>query len=128
MAMTKRWERLRAQHDPTFYAAYLRSYHGRRLRKQAVERARYCCMRCGRTDPHRDRKPGTRLQVHHLTYARLGEEHFEDLLVLCNDCHRLQHRRRFWAVIDGNAKTRGKRLGSGRIATDHLLKSRSHAK
>jgi hypothetical protein len=32
------------------------------------------------------------LQVHHLTYARLGEESEGDLVVLCEYHHRIRHR------------------------------------
>ena len=37
------------------------------------------CDRCGKHYPF--------LEVHHLTYARLGNERDSDLEVLCNDCH-----------------------------------------
>ena len=30
-------------------------------------------------------------QVHHLTYARVGNELDEDLIALCSRCHRHQH-------------------------------------
>jgi hypothetical protein len=36
-----------------------------------------------------DRPP--RFNVHHLTYERLGEEHPDDLLLLCSPCHNLEH-------------------------------------
>lgn len=32
-----------------------------------------------------------RLEVHHLTYERLGREADDDLIVLCPSCHREQH-------------------------------------
>lgn len=32
-----------------------------------------------------------RLNVHHRTYARLGQERDMDLIVLCRKCHRLYH-------------------------------------
>ena len=32
-----------------------------------------------------------RLEVHHLTYERLGHEHPEDLIVLCPACHAAEH-------------------------------------
>ena len=31
------------------------------------------------------------LQLHHLTYERLGNEYQSDLVVLCGQCHQLQH-------------------------------------
>lgn len=33
----------------------------------------------------------SRLQVHHLTYIRLGNEDLSDLQVLCLGCHRRRH-------------------------------------
>jgi len=35
------------------------------------------------------------LDVHHLTYERLGNEWVEDVQVLCRPCHRAQHKRKF---------------------------------
>lgn len=32
------------------------------------------------------------VQVHHMTYKRLGREKLEDLRVLCDTCHRCMHR------------------------------------
>ena len=34
------------------------------------------------------------LEVHHLTYARVGRERPDDLVVLCEDCHAAAHARR----------------------------------
>lgn len=65
------------------YAAYLRSPHWQALRRQALDLARRRCP-CGAC---------TGLQVHHLTYARLGAERLGDLAVLCRGCHRRVHSR-----------------------------------
>lgn len=67
---------------------YLRSPHWRLTRKAALGRARYQCSSCGAT---------RRLQVHHLTYQRLGRERDEDLRVLCEDCHHQEHEEAKWA-------------------------------
>ncbi len=32
-----------------------------------------------------------RLQVHHRTYERLGQERITDLIVLCEKCHKIHH-------------------------------------
>src|ERR1700758_4734240 len=39
---------------------------------------------------------GSAIEVHHRTYARLGNEHPDDLTTLCSTCHRLvtEHLRR----------------------------------
>jgi hypothetical protein len=34
------------------------------------------------------------LQVHHKTYIRLTKERMEDLIVLCEDCHYLFHKKK----------------------------------
>ena len=87
----KRWERLRKQGDPSWYQAYLRSHHWRRTRKRMVARAGYRCQRCGWEDRNKDRKRGTRLHVHHKSYARVGHERLSDLEVLCYRCHKAHH-------------------------------------
>lgn len=60
------------------YAEYLQTLHWRRTRNAALMRAGYACEDCGKR---------TGLQVHHLTYARIGAERPEDLCVLCDPCH-----------------------------------------
>ena len=32
-----------------------------------------------------------RLQVHHKTYDNIGNEKMDDMIVLCNDCHKMLH-------------------------------------
>lgn len=64
------------------YAHYLRSSHWRRVRDRTRQRAGYACEACGSTD---------QLQVHHLTYERLGAEHDSDLQLLCQTCHQEAH-------------------------------------
>lgn len=67
---------------PTFYQAYLNSPGWRAVRNAALHRAGFKCYTCG---GRRD------LQVHHLTYERLGAERNSDLQVLCANCHEGQH-------------------------------------
>lgn len=64
------------------YDAYLRSSEWRRIRDGALRRAGWKCTRCQSTQ---------KLEVHHLTYVRLGSERPDDLLVLCKICHEGQH-------------------------------------
>ncbi len=64
-----------AQHrcqNPACARGYLRSLTDEELR-EAIPRTVY------------------RLEVHHLTYERLGHEADDDLIVLCPACHREQH-------------------------------------
>jgi 5-methylcytosine-specific restriction endonuclease McrA len=65
------------------YERYLRSSHWRQ-RRQAILIRDVVCRACGSS---------VNLQVHHLSYERLGAERDEDLVTLCRDCHRRTHRR-----------------------------------
>lgn len=62
----------------TEYQEYLRSPKWQATREQALARAGYRCQVCNRSD---------QLQVHHRTYANLGNELPNDLTVLCDPCH-----------------------------------------
>jgi 5-methylcytosine-specific restriction endonuclease McrA len=64
------------------YHEHLVSLDWQVIRANALQRAGYRCERCG--------SPWG-LQVHHLTYERLGNELPEDLVCLCRDCHRTLH-------------------------------------
>lgn len=69
--------------DKEDYQDYLRSSHWHEYRKQQYRRAGYKCENCKATN-----EP---LQVHHLTYERLGCEEKGDTVVLCQGCHREAH-------------------------------------
>ncbi len=72
------------------YAQYLQSEHWERIREEKVEAADRMCERCGEGAKRRgDRWIG--LNVHHLTYERLGCEELSDLIVLCIHCHEVEH-------------------------------------
>lgn len=66
----------------TRYAAYLQSERWRETRNRALRRAYYRCERC-----HGKRS----LEVHHLSYERLGAELPSDLEVVCHQCHADEH-------------------------------------
>jgi 5-methylcytosine-specific restriction endonuclease McrA len=90
-----RWQRERKQRDPRWYRSYLRPKHWRETRQRAIKASNYTCQRCKKRDRYHDaprsKRKGARLQVHHLTYARVGNERDSDLRVLCIDCHRRAH-------------------------------------
>ena len=77
--------RTKSGHSPE-YVAYLKSpesvARGRLLTRQYGSRCT-CC----------DTIPsfGNPLDLHHLTYERLGHERAEDLTVVCRNCHNLIH-------------------------------------
>lgn len=63
------------------YKEYLLSDWWRFRKAQAIRDAGYKC-KCGSMN---------RLEVHHRSYARLGNEGKEDLVVLCKKCHEKRH-------------------------------------
>jgi hypothetical protein len=81
---------------------YLRSPHWRTRRARAIALAGGRCERCG--------KPG-RLEVHHLTYKRLGRERDRDLRALCHPCHRLADRSRRAGSLGVLGRMLGRLLG-----------------
>lgn len=66
------------------YQAYLASREWA-LKREAVRKR--SGNRCERVIDGR-RCPKSQQSVHHLTYARIGHELLEDLLAVCNDCHK----------------------------------------
>lgn len=65
------------------YVDYLQTEHWKSVRKKALYRAEFSCQLCN--------AKGGRLDVHHRTYERLGEEKWNDLIVLCRPCHKKHH-------------------------------------
>jgi 5-methylcytosine-specific restriction endonuclease McrA len=64
------------------YADYLDSEHWKARSNLARERDGRQCRDCGSKQ---------NLNVHHLTYDRLGEERLDDLITLCRGCHLARH-------------------------------------
>lgn len=64
------------------YREYLKSPYWKAIRRRALIAAGHRCQICHKTD---------KLEVHHVTYERLGHERPEDLLALCGRCHAEQH-------------------------------------
>lgn len=72
------------------YAECLQSEEWLDLREQVLRRDKYRCTVTGKAS-----KPGDPLQVHHLTYERLGCEPLDDLVTVCRSQHEKLHGRRF---------------------------------
>lgn len=70
---------------PITYHDWLSSPQWAALAAEAKARAQY---RCALSAAHRGP-----VEAHHRTYARLGRERPEDIIVLCEACHRHFHRR-----------------------------------
>jgi hypothetical protein len=69
------------------YATYLQTAHWSDQRAAALEKSGGRCQWC-----EQEGTPEAPLDVHHLTYERLGEERAEDLIALCRYCHARWHR------------------------------------
>jgi 5-methylcytosine-specific restriction endonuclease McrA len=75
------------------YVEYLKSPHWGELRKRYYASKLYktyyqgcnkfCCYSCHKSD--------IPLDLHHRTYKRLGNEHLNDLVLLCRECHGNTH-------------------------------------
>lgn len=92
------------------YRRYLRSEAWREKRKRALMRANHQCQYPGC-------KIKKKLQVHHLTYERLGNEADEDLIVYCDDHHREVH----GIVKKKDIKKQGSRIKELRAENDKLF-------
>lgn len=64
------------------YGDYLQTEHWKDTRTRKLIEAGYKCQVCNSNG---------KLNVHHRTYENRGNEQLDDLLVLCNDCHKLFH-------------------------------------
>jgi len=65
------------------YSEYLQSKHWRHFRENVLKRSNYRCSICN-TDNN--------IHVHHRTYENRGHENYEDVIVLCGNCHHLFHK------------------------------------
>ncbi len=65
------------------YAEYLQTPEWQARRQQHLKSSGFRCQICNAY--------GVRLNVHHRTYERRGEEYFKDLITLCETCHTIFH-------------------------------------
>ncbi|MCC8044023.1 MAG: HNH endonuclease [Clostridiales bacterium] len=70
------------------YEEYIHSWKWQQTAELRRKIDHYQCAACGR--PQTDK---CRLQVHHITYDRIGHEDIEhDLVTLCPECHKKIHK------------------------------------
>lgn len=83
------------------YKEFLKSDYWAYCRKAIYARDRYACRICGIR-----KRPGIFLQVHHLSYEHHGEEfdYPDDLITICDRCHRKEHNLPTRLVIDSNSQ------------------------
>ena len=76
-------KRRKAQLATMTYENYLKTPEWYRMRNHHLRVAGFQCQICGK---------GTRpLHLHHRKYSVRGLEQFQDLIVMCRDCHYLYH-------------------------------------
>ena len=72
------------------YKIYMKSEPWSVMREMCLIRSGFMCEKCGAMGK---RVGGTvTLHVHHKTYKNFGAEDMEDLMVLCANCHKNEHR------------------------------------
>lgn len=65
------------------YKDYLKTEHWKNIKmKMKNSKYKYMCYSC---------KSKTKLQLHHKSYKRVGNEKLTDLIWLCEDCHKKTH-------------------------------------
>jgi len=68
-----------------FYKRYIKSDAWKLKRLDAIKHHGQDCQQCGHF------LPISMIQVHHITYKRLGKELMEDLMIVCKPCHEKIH-------------------------------------
>ena len=81
------------------YEAHIKSAQWRGTKEALFKLRGKKCEVCGESGP--------RLELHHLTYERIGKELAKDLLIVCPECHEKEDRKR--ATVQA-VKREGKRL------------------
>lgn len=77
------WRAIFAKHRVReIYVAYIASNAWKYKRETRKNLDNYRCNKCPRVND---------LNVHHITYERLGDELMEDLITLCGHCHHTHH-------------------------------------
>jgi hypothetical protein len=94
LATRTNWVLALSRHE-IVYNDYLRSDWWQYIRVQALDAAGWRCEYRNWQRTGRRCKATEHLDVHHLTYERLGDEQPEDLIVLCRRHHTYVHRERF---------------------------------
>jgi hypothetical protein len=73
------------------YQTYLTSLHWKQFRKFIFRTRGSSCEECGVSNMWAKMFYGQSNNVHHLSYANLGREHPEDVMVLCRRDHERRH-------------------------------------
>ena len=82
------------------YVQYLQSEHWKQLKDKFYhsKMGKHKCYACGKAE---------KLNLHHKTYRRIGHERLNDLVLLCENCHKKAHK---YADAFKNSSKAGKAL------------------
>ena len=69
------------------YHRYLQSHQWKEKRKTALQFYGYNCCLCGSRHA---------IQVHHRNYRNIFKESMQDLILLCESCHKQFHKKKIW--------------------------------
>lgn len=93
----------------TPYEAYLASEHWQQTRQRKLEAEDWRCEHCRFYAQRGQNGQRFGLDVHHLTYDRIGREELTDLEALCRTCHAEEH------GIQGPSRERARARTTNRI-------------
>jgi len=96
------------------YKHYLQSDHWKKFRKFYFARKKpKGCQFCRFRDP---------LQLHHITYERLGHERLEDVVAICDSCHEEVH------DLHNSGKSKNLRAATESVRLKYKLKKKPKPK
>lgn len=84
------------------YEEYMITKHWEKLRSKYFKRHSRICAKCGSREL---------VQLHHITYRRLGEEKPTDLIPLCKNCHHELHNKAHEEGVNPGRKATNMFLG-----------------
>jgi 5-methylcytosine-specific restriction endonuclease McrA len=76
-------------YDKYLESPYWKEFRRKKFAEQLERIGHNCCEQCATIVE----KPTVELQVHHLTYERLGNELMGDVQIICRECHKKVHSR-----------------------------------
>lgn len=105
---------LREQYDASEidYYEYLKTEAWQAQRLRVFRRDGFKCVCCG---------AAKNLDVHHITYKRLGAEELEDLATLCRTCHEKVHNGELQDLPQDETKSPGSKSGLSGVGNDYQL-------
>ena len=79
---------IKAFKDMDYRTCYLNTEHWKNFKEEALRHFNYKCHKCEIDNIDNN----VTMDVHHLTYCNIGRETFNDVVVLCRECHYAFHK------------------------------------